>query len=148
MATPQTLHDIIERVEYLRTFLGLNKSRFSGEIGLKPQTYNNFIGAQGSKPSIELVMGVVQRFGVNPTWVLTGGGGMFQDEVSEKRALETLRGGSYDSVVADSYQREKDSKRREDVMENLLKKMETFEETLRQMDQRLQQMGNPQDTKR
>lgn len=69
--------DIIERVEQLRTHLGLNKSRFSSEIGMKPQTYNNFIGSQGSKPNVELLYGIVTRFSVNPLWVFTGQGPMF-----------------------------------------------------------------------
>jgi transcriptional regulator with XRE-family HTH domain len=69
--------DIIERVEQLRAHLGLNKSRFSAEIGMKPQTYNNFIGSQGSKPNVELLHGIVARFGVNPLWVFTGQGAMF-----------------------------------------------------------------------
>jgi hypothetical protein len=69
--------DIIERVEQVRTHLGLNKSRFSAEIGMKPQTYNNFIGSQGSKPNVELLYGIVSRFSVNPLWVFTGQGTMF-----------------------------------------------------------------------
>lgn len=69
--------DIIERVEQIRTHLGLNKSRFSAEIGMKPQTYNNFIGSQGSKPNVELLYGIVTRFSVNPLWVFTGQGSMF-----------------------------------------------------------------------
>jgi|SRR5579863_6409300 transcriptional regulator with XRE-family HTH domain len=71
--------DIIERVEQLRIHLGLNKSRFSAEIGMKPQTYNNFIGSQGSKPNVELLHGIVTRFGVNPLWIFTGQGAMFLD---------------------------------------------------------------------
>lgn len=69
--------DIIERVEQVRTHLGLNKSRFSAEIGMKPQTYNNFIGSQGSKPNVELLHGIVTRFSANPMWVFTGQGPMF-----------------------------------------------------------------------
>ena len=71
--------EIIERIEYVRTHLGLNKSRFSAEIGMKPQTYNNFIGSQGSKPNVELIYGIVTRFGVNPIWLFTGSGAMFMD---------------------------------------------------------------------
>jgi transcriptional regulator with XRE-family HTH domain len=71
--------EIIERIEYTRTHLGLNKSRFSAEIGMKPQTYNNFIGSQGSKPNVELIYGIVSRFGVNPIWLFTGSGQMFMD---------------------------------------------------------------------
>lgn len=69
--------DIIERVEQVRAHLGLNKSRFSAEIGMKPQTYNNFIGSQGSKPNVELLHGVVTRFGANPLWIFNGQGPMF-----------------------------------------------------------------------
>ena len=42
--------DIIETVEITREQTGLNKSQFSARIGMKPQTYNNFVGSQGSKP--------------------------------------------------------------------------------------------------
>lgn len=71
--------EIIERIEYVRNYLGLNKSRFSAEIGMKPQTYNNFIGAQGSKPNVELIYGIVTRFEVNPHWLLGGSGEMFSE---------------------------------------------------------------------
>jgi transcriptional regulator with XRE-family HTH domain len=79
MAPLRKFPEIIERIEYVRTHLGLNKSRFSAEIGMKPQTYNNFIGAQGSKPNVELLYGIVTRFGVNPVWLFTGSGPVFMD---------------------------------------------------------------------
>ena len=81
--------EIIERVEYVRRAVGLNKSRFSGEIGMKPQTYNNFVGAQGSKPNIELVHGVASRFNVNPTWLLYGKGAAFLDQENAPSELPT-----------------------------------------------------------
>ncbi|MCZ6841819.1 MAG: helix-turn-helix transcriptional regulator [SAR324 cluster bacterium] len=83
--------DIIERIEYVRKYLNLNKSRFSGEIGMKPQTYNNFIGAQGSKPNIELIHGIVNKFGVHPIWLLNGTGDVFSGRPGEGTA-----GGIYD----------------------------------------------------
>lgn len=83
--------DIVERIEHLRKHLGLNKSRFSGEIGMKPQTYNNFIGSQGSKPNVELIFGIVNIFGVNPIWLLNGQGSMFLSE-AEKVAAELAEG--------------------------------------------------------
>jgi hypothetical protein len=70
---------IIGRVEELRTHLGHNKSRFSAEMGMKAQTYNNFIGAQGSKPNVELIHGCVERWGANAHWLLTGTGPMLQN---------------------------------------------------------------------
>ncbi len=80
MSKPKKFADIIERIEYLRNLLNLNKSRFSGDIGMKPQTYNNFIGAQGSKPNVELIFGIVNQFGANPMWLLNGAGPVFLDE--------------------------------------------------------------------
>ena len=80
MSKPKKFADIIERIEYLRNLLNLNKSRFSGDIGMKPQTYNNFIGAQGSKPNVELIFGIVNQFGANPIWLLNGSGPIFLDE--------------------------------------------------------------------
>ena len=40
--------EIISRVEEVRMKLGLNKTQFSSRIGMNPQTYNNFVGSQGS----------------------------------------------------------------------------------------------------
>jgi len=68
---------IIERAEDVRYALRLNKSQFAGGFGMKSQTYNNFIGAQGSKPNVELVRGLIAQYGVNPIWLLFGDGKMF-----------------------------------------------------------------------
>lgn len=91
MNKPKKFADIIERIEYLRNLLNLNKSRFSADIGMKPQTYNNFIGAQGSKPNVELIYGIVNRFGANPMWLLNGSGPIFLDEGKSAEYME--RGG-------------------------------------------------------
>jgi transcriptional regulator with XRE-family HTH domain len=84
MKQAKKFSDIIERIEHLRTLLNLNKSRFSADIGMKPQTYNNFIGAQGSKPNVELIYGIVNKFGVNPMWLLNGAGPIFIDEMARQ----------------------------------------------------------------
>ncbi len=73
----QKFRDIIERVEFVRRQLRMNKSQYAAEIDMKPQTYNNFIGSQASKPNIELIYGVVNRYGVNPLWMFTGKGSVF-----------------------------------------------------------------------
>lgn len=77
---PSDQQAIIARVEQVRVARHLNKSQFAARIGMKPQTYNNFIGAQGSKPNVELLVGLVKVFDVNPLWLLLGGdrsGAMF-----------------------------------------------------------------------
>jgi transcriptional regulator with XRE-family HTH domain len=72
--------DITERVEVVRTSLGLNKAQFASKIGMKPQTYNNFVGSQGTKPNMALVCGIVRAFNVDPGWLLTGAGEPFADK--------------------------------------------------------------------
>ena len=77
MAKEQRYSEIIERVEYVRGRLSMNKSRFCKGIGMKPQSYNNIIGPQGSKPNIELILGMVNVYHVNPYWLLDGIGDVF-----------------------------------------------------------------------
>jgi transcriptional regulator with XRE-family HTH domain len=64
--------DIVDRAEEVRKQLGLNKAQFSARMGMSPQTYNNFVGKQSSKPNVELILGIVQAFGVEPMWLLNG----------------------------------------------------------------------------
>ena len=61
---------MIDKIETVRTHLKVNKSNFVRPFDMKPQSYNNFIGAQGSKPNIELVLGLVNHWGVDPNWLM------------------------------------------------------------------------------
>ena len=62
---------IVERAEAFRQSLGMNKSRFAAKVGLLPQTYNNFTGAQGSKPNVSLIVGCI-KLGADPRWLPLG----------------------------------------------------------------------------
>ncbi|MCZ6627462.1 MAG: helix-turn-helix transcriptional regulator [SAR324 cluster bacterium] len=84
MERKQLYKDIVERAESVRKLLSMNKSRFSRRIGMKPQSYNNFTGAQGSKPNLELIYGLVNEYKVNPRWLLNGVGEMFYATPPEK----------------------------------------------------------------
>jgi hypothetical protein len=55
----------------------MKKAQFAAAIGMKPQTYNNFVGAQASKPSIDLIHGVVTHFQADPQWLINGTGPMY-----------------------------------------------------------------------
>ncbi len=81
--------EVVERTEEVRKMLGLNKSQFSKKIGMKPQTYNNYIGQQGSKPNIELISGIVEKFNVNPLWLLRGEGAVTRPEGNEPQGAAT-----------------------------------------------------------
>jgi transcriptional regulator with XRE-family HTH domain len=97
----EQFRDVIDRVEQLRTQLELPRSRFAKAIGMTPQTYNNFVGAQASKPSVKLIFGIVNAFNVNPMWLLMGKGEVFRPgrpqpnpgaihEVARDKAIEEL----------------------------------------------------------
>ena len=72
--------EIIARIEDMRHDLKLSKSKFCAAFGMSAQTYNNFVGTQGSKPNIELLMGVVEAYRAHDragalAWILWGDGG-------------------------------------------------------------------------
>ncbi len=71
---------IIARIENMRRDLRLSRVKFAAGFGMCPQTYNNFIGQQGSKPNMELLMGVVEAYRGHDrkgalAWILWGDGG-------------------------------------------------------------------------
>ncbi len=71
---------IVERIEDMRCDLKLSKSKFCAAFGMKPQTYSNFIGQQGSKPNVELLMGVAEAYRPHDregalAWIVWGVGG-------------------------------------------------------------------------
>lgn len=65
---------IVTRIEKFRVSLSMSKSEFASELGLTSQTYNNFTGHQGSKPSLKLILALCSagKYGLNPAWVLFG----------------------------------------------------------------------------
>lgn len=80
--------DIVARVEQVRTALRLSRARFAREIGLRPQTYNNFVGAQGSRPSVALIRGIVAHLNVDANWLLTGKGEPFAEPGDRLRQIQ------------------------------------------------------------
>jgi DNA-binding XRE family transcriptional regulator len=73
MNRPEHMTALARRVEQVRAMHELNRSAFARRVGLTPQTLNNFLGKQGSKPSAALLVGVAASFpGVDARWLLTG----------------------------------------------------------------------------
>ena len=63
---------IMERIEQVRESRNMTKASFARAIGMSAQTYANFTGRQGSKPSIDLVLGLCRAFGVDHRWIMFG----------------------------------------------------------------------------
>ena len=85
MAKQQKFPEVIERVELVRRYLAMNKSQFSQRIGMKPQSYNNFIGPPESKPNIELILGMFKVYHVDPGWLLNGTGEIFLESAPDRK---------------------------------------------------------------
>lgn len=122
--------DIIGRVEEIREDLKLNKSKFSNAIGMKPQTYNNFVGLQGSKPNVDLIKGVVNAFNVNPMWMLNGIGPKYMN--TDIRYPEHV--GSPAQKVADSGV---DYVANPDILKEIAGSLLDIKETLGSMEKRI-----------
>ena len=129
--------DIIERIEYIRNYLHLNKSKFSALIGMKPQTYNNFIGAQGSKPNIELIHGVVNRFKVNPGWLLNGTGQVFTGKPTD---LDMAMGWEGLGLQVDPLARQ-----HLESLNGLREELKTLDPVLKEVEARIKGLGSSQE---
>ncbi len=134
--------DIIERIEYIRNYLGLNKSRFSAEIGMKPQTYNNFIGSQGSKPNIELIHGIVNRFLVNPIWLLNGNGSVFSDQQMEARMDASMGYAASMNWVREGDQQE--IKQSSEAVRELREQLKSLEPLIQETEKKIREVESSQ----
>lgn len=86
----RALQEITERIEFIRKNTGLNKSRFSRELGMKPRNYYNITRSRGRKLSVHLILWVIYRFGVNPSWLLSGKGETFTRGQPEAEEAEDI----------------------------------------------------------
>jgi phage repressor protein C with HTH and peptisase S24 domain len=69
------ISQVSERLESLRTALGLNKTKFAEKLGLTGRNYSDMIGMKAVRPSAE-VMEAAVKLGANAHWLLTGEGAM------------------------------------------------------------------------
>ena len=136
--------EIIERIEFIRNQVGLNKSRFSGEIGMKPQTYNNFIGSQGSKPNIELIYGIVNRFKVNPIWLLNGSGEPFADPEMLAKDFNGSFGWKDPEAIVRESEKVEICKEQEAYANEIRKQIKSLDSVIRETEKKIKDAGSSQ----
>lgn len=71
---------VVDRIESLRTSLKLKKRAFCEQIGFSEKTYGQMTGPRKSRPNLELISVITEKFGVSPAWLLMGAGPMYQGE--------------------------------------------------------------------
>lgn len=71
----ETINDRIQQiVDY---YFNGNKAAFAKKIGMVPAAISNYLGnKRRSKPSIEMVVDIIQELEVDAMWLLTGKGSM------------------------------------------------------------------------
>lgn len=74
---PESVAITVERIERVRKVLNLRAADFVR--GYFEKANYNFIVSGKRWPSLRLMVGVIEYWGVNPTWLLLGKGDMFLD---------------------------------------------------------------------
>ncbi len=79
--------EIITRIEALRIYTGLSRSGFARQVGITPSQYHSYTAEKPSKPTVALLLGIVNRWPVDANWLILGEGRMFHHgwEVTDGR---------------------------------------------------------------
>ena len=68
-----------------------NKAAFAKSIEMSPTSMSSYFGSKRhSKPSIDMVTKIVVNLHVNPMWLLTGEGSMFQEDDGNNEEVRRL----------------------------------------------------------
>lgn len=85
--------DIIERLQEIIDYEGLNVSSFAKRIGVADQTIRGIVVQKRNKPGFDLLAKVTQTFNwINAEWLLTGEGEMIKaKEFGKTEPIPSLR---------------------------------------------------------
>lgn len=97
--------DIIERIQEIINYEGLNVSSFAKKIGVVDQSIRGIVVQRRNKPGYEIISKIIQTFDwINAEWLITGKGEMIKSVSNNQTAPMP----SLAELV--QYLREKDSK--------------------------------------
>ena len=97
--------DIIDRLQEIIDYAGLNVSSFAKKIGVVDQTIRGIVVQRRNKPGFDILSKILQTFTwINAEWLITGKGEMIKQETTAK----TENSPSLTELI--QYLREKDLK--------------------------------------
>ena len=97
--------DIIDRLQEIIDYAGLNVSSFAKKIGVVDQTIRGIVVQRRNKPGFDILANILQTFTwINAEWLITGKGEMIKQETTAK----TENSPSLTELI--QYLREKDLK--------------------------------------
>ncbi len=71
-----------DRLKKLIEVTGYSMRQFAKELGISPSTFHEYI--KGRTPPADLLVRICERFNVSESWLLTGEGPMFRQEVKPR----------------------------------------------------------------
>lgn len=75
-----------ERLKIIRESLNLNQTTFADSFSIGQKTYSNYENEK-RKISVEFQNVLIEQYGININWLLTGKGSMFLIDASEELKL-------------------------------------------------------------
>ena len=77
--------DIIDRLQEIIDYAGLNVSSFAKKIGVVDQTIRGIVVQRRNKPGFDILAKILQTFTwINAEWLITGKGEMIKQETTSK----------------------------------------------------------------
>ena len=80
--------DIIDRLQEIIDYAGLNVSSFAKKIGVVDQTIRGIVVQRRNKPGFDILAKILQTFTwINAEWLITGKGEMIKQETTAKTEI-------------------------------------------------------------
>ena len=135
--------DIIDRLQEIIDYTGLNVSSFAKKIGVVDQTIRGIVVQKRNKPGFDILAKILQTFTwIDAEWLITGKGEMIKQETTVK----TESNPSLTELI--QYLREKDLKIEKLIEEKteLKIKFEMAKKRIVQKEEQIHTPSTPQDT--
>ena len=135
--------DIIDRLQEIIDYAGLNVSSFAKKIGVVDQTIRGIVVQRRNKPGFDILAKILQTFTwIDAEWLITGKGEMIKQETTVK----TESNPSLTELI--QYLREKDLKIEKLIEEKteLKIKFEMAKKRIVQKEEQIHTPPTPQDT--
>ena len=110
--------DIIDRLQEIIDYAGLNVSSFAKKIGVVDQTIRGIVVQRRNKPGFDILAKILQTFTwINAEWLITGKGEMIKQETTAKNREQPVINGINTIPAGERFENRK-ANRGKDGVEN------------------------------
>lgn len=79
----------LARLKAVEVAIGTTRKEIAGKLDIKPQTFKNYVDGL-ALPNAKALAGLVQAFGINANWLLTGNGEMYVSASSQPVVVDPV----------------------------------------------------------